>query len=72
MKVTSVAKKTSAPYPKLMIDKSDNQVVLVLSDTEEAVTLIPGSNSRTYAGELYRAIDLSSFTDFDGEVTLTN
>lgn len=55
-----------------MIDKSDNQVVLVLSDTEEAVTLIPGTNSSTYTGEFYRAIDLRTFTDFDGEVTLSN
>lgn len=72
MKITSVANKTSAPYPKLMIDKSDNQIVLVLNENEDAVTIIPGANKDTFVGELYRGIYINTFTDFDGEVTLSN
>lgn len=72
MKVTAVFKKLeNLPFPKLMIDKNDNCIVLFHEDKEGIVVSL-GSYESNYlkVGTYDSSFIMENFVDFKGTITI--
>ena len=76
MKVKIISNKKQVepkPFPKLMIDVNDNQIILFTSPTS-GTTIQPGINGESEVGEWSDCWDdlFSLFIDFEGKIELSN
>lgn len=62
--------KQSAPYPKLMLNKNNGAIWLMLNGREG--TIITRGSSLFVEGEHSANLDAKGFVDFEGSVTLSN
>lgn len=67
-RINNIKTKCDLPYPKLMIYKNDNTIVLM---TEPEIDVVVYSDDKDYPTGHYGE-DWNGFRDFDGEVTISN
>lgn len=72
VEVKESSKKAERPFPKLMVNHH-GAIVLMHNGRGHGTILKPMGNTRLEFLDLYRdRLDITSFIDFEGEITLSN